>query len=413
MSKKAASVRQRLAREQEIERLRRREMMMLRVPKAAAVLLAIAFVVYLARVPLLRVVARSESSFGGWAVHELAGLRDAGSFARYVEFLGQGKDTQIFNQLVYLGGGRANIASDGQDPGPDDPQAIQDHVAILSAGLTGDRQDRRRGSLYALWTLEDRVWTRSDALLGKVAGLLDPPCTDAVARRYASMVLKASPPPAGTHKALLRAALQDDDRSVRKNAVEAIGNTGVKELGPALVPALQDEFPEVRRQASLSLVALGHDVPLGTLIQIYDADNAAMRAEVLEVIAQRDAPEVVDLLLEGLRVNAAGTRRVAVAGLATRPGKRPRLGLEDALKDPNPGVRLAAIEALAEREDGKEATLSLVAALHKHEGWQEISLLHRTLKALTGEDVPAPTPLEESWEPTIVGWEAYVHTGGR
>ncbi len=413
VSKKAASLRQRVAREREIERLRQREIVMLRFPKAAAALLMLAGLIFLARVPILRGVALSESSLGSWAVYELAEMRDPGSFAYYVERLGQGKDTQIYNQLVYLGGGRASIAPDGQDPGPDDPAAIEEHVAILSAGLVGEREDRRRGALYALWTLEDRAWTRSDALLGKVAGLLDPPCNDAVARRYASMVLKASPAPKTTHKALLRAALKDDDRSVRKNAVEAVGNTAVRELGAALVPALQDEFPEVRRQASLSLVQLGHDVPLGTLIQIYDADNAANRAEVLEVIAQRDAPEVVEILLEGLRVNAAVTRMVAIAGLATRPGERPRLGLEDALKDPNPGVRLAAIEALGEREDGRDAVPGLVGALHKHEGWQEISLLHRTLTALTAAKIPAPTPLEESWEPTIVGWEAFLHAEGR
>ena len=122
---------------------------------------------------------------------------------------------------------------------------------------------------------------------------------------------------------------------------------------------------------------------------------------------------MVGILIEGLQVNAASTRMVAVAGLATRPGKRPRLALEDALKDQNPAVRLAAIEAFEGREDGKQAVPSLVGALHKHEGWQEIGLLHRTLKVLTGAVVPAPTPLEESWEPTIVGWEAYLHTGGR
>jgi hypothetical protein len=107
------------------------------------------------------------------------------------------------------------------------------------------------------------------------------------------------------------------------------------------------------------------------------------------------------------------TRMVAIAGLAARSGERPRAGLEAALRDRHPSVRLAAIEALAEREDGREAVPSLVDALRQHEGWQEISRLHTTLRTLTSADVPAPTPLESTWEPTVSGWEAYLDGGGR
>ena len=53
------------------------------------------------------------------------------------------------------------------------------------------------------------------------------------------------------------------------------------------------------------------------------------------------------------------------------------------------------------------------AELHRHEGWQEISALHGALRDLTGHEAPAPTPLRESWQPSIDAWVAYLEAQGQ
>jgi hypothetical protein len=348
-----------------------------------------------------------------WAVDRLGELRDPGSFDLYVLQLGRDHRRPVFNQLVYQVGGRTSIPADDEAPAADDAQAVAEHSAILQAGLASTDIEQVRGALYALWTLEDRPWARSPQLLAGVAALLAPPVEDAVTRRFAAMVLKAQPAPPETHEALLAAALGDEDRQVRRHAVEAVGRTGAKDLGPQLLPALEAPFGEVRREASLALSRLGVHVPIDRLEEIYRNDEAALKGDVLELIAQRPGKRATALLLEGLRINSPTTRAAAVAGLAVRPGDDPRRGLEDALQDEERWIRVAAANALAAREDGAMAAPGLVAALREAEAWQEVSAFHTALTQLTGHQVPAPTYPSDTWPAAIEAWSRYLDGGSQ
>lgn len=405
--RRKGNLRERVALDREQRRLRNRRWLGL-LPRVLVGLGLAAGAGYLLRAPALRLLARSSSSLAPWATERLAALRDPASFDLYLRRLGYAERRELYNEMVFFGGGRTSIPTPGSTPPPDDPTAVAAHLELIERGLEGEAADVRRGCLYALWTLQDRPWTRGADTLAKVAAVLDPPCEDVIARRFAAMVLKAHPAPAVTLPALLRAAFRDEDRDVRRIAVEALGHSETPAVASELLPLLRDHFPEVRREASLALARLGYQVPLESLVRIYREDIPSRQSEALELIAERNVPEATELLIEATSSESPSARLVAVRALGRRPGPGPLRALERALRDPNPSVRIASVEGLAERPDGKGAVPELIAALHRHEGWQEISAIHSALRTLTGHDVPSPTPLPASWGPVVEGWDRFA-----
>ena len=375
----------------------------------AAGLAAVALGVYLARAPLLRVLAQRPDAVGGWALGELVEMRDPGSFGLFVErFL---SDTETFHRVVFEVGGRA-AASELGALAPDDPAAIDEHRGILVAALTDRRAEVRAGALRALFALKDRPWTRDPVLLEEVAAILsrraDAP---AIERRFAAFVLRAGPTAAIA--AALRQGARDPDRQVRRIAVEALGATPDPEDEATLRDALRDEAPEVARAAHLALARRGADVALETLVDLYDEDRPGHRQEVLRAVAGRPEPAAEALLLRGLEDAVGNTRLEAVAGLRAREGASALEGLCRALSDLEPSVRLAAAEALASRPDARAAAPRLVSALARHEGWEEVRTLHDALSRVTGVEVAAPRQGDRrTWVAAIEAWREAA-AGGR
>ena len=111
---------------------------------------------------------------------------------------------------------------------------------------------------------------------------------------------------------------------------------------------------------------------------------------------------------------AAVTRRAAVRGLSTRVVDSAREGIERALKDGDPEVRVEAAMALSTRADGRAAVPALVGALPRHESWRELSELHEALRTLTGAEIAGPGPEASSWPAVVAAWERYLaERGGR
>lgn len=408
-ARRRGGLRERLAADEAAAQARRSLALRRRLPVLLVALLGLTLAVGLVRDPALRAVARRDPAgrWGGWAIEQLAARSDASSFDLYVRQLGlPDSDHALYNRLVFqLGGRRALPADEDGALLDEDAATVREHAAALRAGLAGDPV-ALRGTLYALWVLKDRAWARDDALLVAAADGLSSP--DPVTRRYAAMVLKASPAPAAAQEALVRALATDPDAVVRKNAVEALGAGGDAARAPAALAALDDPHPEVRRAATLALARLGAPPPLGHLEELLRRDDPTRREEVLEAMARHPDERATRVLLDALRDPAARTRRAAAAALGLRPVDAAREGLVAALRDVEPAVRVEAAAALSTRADGRAAVPALVAALPAHESWGELNELHEALRTLTGAEIAGPGPEPATWAAVVGAWERHL-----
>lgn len=383
----------------------------------------VAGITFLFRGAVYRSLARGDGQLSGWAAGRLLDMRDPGAFDVYVLHLGrdsggrEGENDRVaFASIVPELAGRDALAP-GEDldaPAPPElPELQVEHRAIIRATLDDPRSSARRGGLYALMMLRNRPWTRDEEMLLAVSARLSD--EDVVARRYAALVLGGGPPPEAALPALLTATLPaEPDPRVRRFAVRALAGSAHPSARSALLTALQDPAQEVRDEASLGLVQSDQEVSIEVLGGLLRRSPAGTRAQVLQAIARSSSPDAAGLLLEGLEdTRDPSARLAAVEGLAAREGADVRAGLLGALEDEKHPVRLAATRALRGRADAREASLpALLAALVRAQeaatGWNELLEHHLTLKALTGEEVPPPTPDPATWEPSVAGWRRVV-----
>jgi len=129
----------------------------------------------------------------------------------------------------------------------------------------------------------------------------------------------AAPGPSGAGAPVedLRAALASRSRAVREAAVQAIAETGRRDLVPLLAPALRD-------------------------------GDAWIRSLALDALADLGGPEAVGLLATALRDPDAGVRARALRALRRAGGAAAIPFLRAALEDQDPRVREEARETLDE-----------------------------------------------------------------
>ncbi len=127
---------------------------------------------------------------------------------------------------------------------------------------------------------------------------------------------------------LLEIVLQAADPEVRVKAVEALGANDTPEAVPAVRRAVGDPDPEVRYAATLSLIELTGDACLPDLAAMLRAPDSVTRRAVLRGLFHAT---------NYLRIDIG---RSPAAGAVIE-------GLECALSDPQPDVRLAAVWPLA------------------------------------------------------------------
>jgi HEAT repeat protein len=165
--------------------------------------------------------------------------------------------------------------------------------------------------------------------------------------------------------ALLAAALSDPDRRVRLAAAGILAETEYKEALPALKECLarQGEDEEVRLQAA----------------------RAAARWK---------AAEGVEALKQLAREAALPLRARALVALGRYGGPQQLDAVAAALNDPQPALRVAAVEALG--CVGKTAGGHLVAALKASEA-EVREAAHEMLCGLAGEDLGADPAAWERW----------------
>lgn len=177
-------------------------------------------------------------------------------------------------------------------------------------------------------------------------------CSVALIGCYQSSGISA---PQVTVESLIR-LLHDPDMVVRRTAAEALGKIGNRQAAPSLVPALDDAREEVREAAVRSLSQMG---PLeggagervaGLLVDPVSAVRQAAAQSLISLELMRELWPLVVPLVADADPEVRGVMLQALEGVQAREVLKI---FDDALRDPDPRVRRAAVVSLAETGDSQ------------------------------------------------------------
>lgn len=174
-------------------------------------------------------------------------------------------------------------------------------------------------------------------------------------------------------------ALRDGSSYVRRSAADALGNSGSQKAVKPLVESLTDDDRYVRETAS---EALGH---LGKIAQpelIKQLTNADWRVRMGIMVALRISPDMsdTDQVIRLLHDESAYVRREAVKTLGRIGDKRILPYLIETTKDPDPGVRLRGVRAVAKIGSGDEREKILRRCMQDPDGSVRVRAEEELLK---------------------------------
>ncbi len=164
----------------------------------------------------------------------------------------------------------------------------------------------------------------------------------------------------------LVAAVQDPESSVRGAAVTALSKVGNEEQGKAIIPLLADESSQVRNRAIEALGVLQVTDAGPALRELYQQhERRALGTRALAAMARTEDPNQADLYRELLMSGDLERRRLAVEGLArVSDGSMIDGFKKDFQRENNADVRLAynfAISLLGDRAFLDSLVLALPA----------------------------------------------------
>ena len=273
--------------------------------------------------------------------------------------------------------------------GPAEIDALRSQMLDLDIGIVGDVAAALRelgdagASRVAVAALEDESGFKRQKAAVALRELRDPKTreplhrtlhdAEAAVRRSAVEALGQFPPNRDTTEAL-ESMLHDRDPSVRAAAVTALATLDGS-AAASLRPAVVDSDASVRRAAATASARLNRE-SVRVLIGDPDAD---VRAEALWALAPSPRIELVEVVAASLgddswHVRRAGCHALGASGLAV--AKEPLL---QALVDPHPMVRAAALGALESLLDER-----LVEELAAELGRPDERLRRALVEALAG-----------------------------
>ena len=157
-------------------------------------------------------------------------------------------------------------------------------------------------------------------------------------------------------------ALTDNDRSVRRAAVEAISRRNDPNDTPLLLKALRDSDEAVQLDAMYALKdRLGTDSRRDVLAKACHDSDATVRREAIEPLAELGDEGDTPLLLEALKDPDDQVRLEAIYAVRHRLEPDMRGALIDSCGDVDENVRRKALEAVADIGDERDTALLLTA----------------------------------------------------
>jgi HEAT repeat protein len=236
---------------------------------------------------------------------------------------------------------------------------------VLYLGLSSSLELARE----ALASNDERL---RDVALAGVTALDEPEVTELLltAARHDSGRTRASAVRALGHVTLdprvaeaLHSAHHDSDPWVRYYACQSQGRLRVAEAVPELIESLSDSAPQVRMAAVEALAAVPGEAAGRALVEAARSVNHDLRRAALLGIGSRKDVALRPSLTAALESSDPALRLVATSGIAELPGAENELE-KLAATDPDAGVRHAAIELLASRQD-EPSTSALIRVLHR------------------------------------------------
>ncbi len=138
-------------------------------------------------------------------------------------------------------------------------------------------------------------------------------------------------------------------------ACQTYGKRGAKTASPQLIEALKHESPEVRQAAADALAQLKEEraiVPLADAAGARPRDREFMMAAAVQILASLRLEQVKNLVnSKNLDVRQMAIRALSEFAKGSRPRPDVVALLQEAKKDPDPGIRRSAVFALARLQD--------------------------------------------------------------
>lgn len=148
-------------------------------------------------------------------------------------------------------------------------------------------------------------------------------------------------------------ALRDESSYVRRSAAEALGKSGSPKVVKPLVDLLTDDDRYVRETASEALGHLGKVAMPEMIHRLTDPDWRVRMGVVVALRVSHDSPDT-DQVIRMLHDDSVYVRRESVKTLGRIGDKRILPYIIEATNDPDPGVRLRAVRAVARVGSGEE-----------------------------------------------------------
>lgn len=147
----------------------------------------------------------------------------------------------------------------------------------------------------------------------------------------------------------LREALNDEDPDIRKHAAITLAEMGDEGSVDTFIMLLRsDPDADVRRHALFGLSDIRSDEAMDAVIEALEDGDKDVRRHAVMLIADYRIPEATGALLELIDDDDPDVRRAAVMGLSDRGGEKVAEALLEVLDDPDADVRRFAIMSLAE-----------------------------------------------------------------
>jgi HEAT repeat protein len=251
------------------------------------------------------------------AIRSLGQIRNPEAVDRLLPFLDDERKELRFAAVEALGGIRAASAVPSLVAVLRDPDRGLRRAAAESLGAVASPQ----AVPPLLWALEDEHWSVRSAAAAALGRIGSDKATTALLTR-----------------------LDDDDPTVRRAAAVALGEIGDPRGAARLTAALRE--PELETTALEALRRMGR-AALPELERAFAGASAAVRRQLVDLLARLEDPRVERLLLAALADPSAEVRADAAFALGDArvfDALRPLMALK--AQDPSPEVRRAASAAL-------------------------------------------------------------------
>lgn len=164
-------------------------------------------------------------------------------------------------------------------------------------------------------------------------------------------------------RALINSVRHEKRRTVRGDAIAALGELGSRPAVRCLVDMLNRDDQEFHRDVVIALRKIQPDRAFLALVSLLQSRDPIVREEAAAALGEIGDPKAVKRIRDLVEDDDPDVRQEAVLALGKLGGSEVLQALERALSDPDAAVRTVACAALAESL-GRDAQGKLIGALY-------------------------------------------------